>query len=196
MASSSASPPRPGAQPDKASKRATPKHNGSRPRGTTLRARATAHRPRTRPWRPMPRAARVDPRGHRRPHRQACRRGDRTRPRGPQPDADAHRSPSGTPGARTLPAGDVRLGAPARGDLTADRQPFRRLADDGRVDVRVRLVAAIRHRARAPCDRSRCPDGGARSRRLLPPCRRDPSLPPRRQRSAQRRVRRGHLAGG
>jgi hypothetical protein len=68
--------------------------------------------------------------------------------------------------------------------------------DDGRLDARLRLVAAIRHRARASCDRSRCPDGRARPRRLLPPGRRDPSLPPRRQCGAQRRARRDHLAGG
>ena len=67
--------------------------------------------------------------------------------------------------------------------------------DDGCLDARLRLVRD-RRRARASSDRSRCPDGRARPRRLLPPVWRDPGLPPRRQRSAQRRARRDHLAGG
>ena len=134
--------------------------------------------------------------GNRRPDRQACRRRDRTRPRGSQPDIDAASEAClGCPVQVLLPARAIGLGATARGALAADRESFRRVADDGRLDVRGRLVAALWRRARASSDRSRCPDGGARPRRLLPPGRSDPSFPPRRHRGTQRRVRRDHLAG-
>ena len=130
------------------------------------------------------------------PHRQASRRGHRTRPRRSQPDTDAcSEAGLGCPQQVLLPAGDVRLGPTARGDLAADRKSFGRFADDGRVDARLRLVGAIRHRARASSDCPRCPDGRARPRRLFPPGRRDSSVPPGRHRGAQRRLRRDHLAG-
>ena len=130
------------------------------------------------------------------PDRQASRRGHRTRPRRPQPDTDARSEAGlGCPQQVLFSAGDVRLGPTARGDLAADRKSFGRFADDGRMDARLRLVGAIRHRARASSDCPRCPDGRARPRRLLPPGRRDSSVPPGRHRGAQRRVRRDHLAG-
>ena len=82
--------------------------------------------------------------GNRRPDWQTCRRRDRTRPRGSQPDIDAASEAClGCPVQVLFPARAIRQGATARGALAADRESFRRVADDGRLDVRGRLVAAL-----------------------------------------------------
>ena len=169
MATSSAPPPRQGAKLDRAPPRATPEHNGALPRATTL------DNGNGRPAQDPPVMA-ASGNAQRQPKggiegligkrvaaatEHALEGPNQTLMRAQKPVWDAlckYYFRLETSGWERLPEEtSLLIGNHSGGSLTMDAWTFV-----------YRLVAAIRSRARAPCDRSRCPDGGARPRRLLP----------------------------